>query len=247
MTVTGSPPSDEAVLVGSTRAEAAEVFGTLCDHAFLTSYDDFDEEIDASRIPTLGLVAGEALEEVLTRIMVLPNGPGGQRPAVVIGLSADLHQLGSVERALTTHPSIAVAEVVSDHHRVLLYVEPADQVSPAAATEVADALDSLRRASQVGRPRSPRTSGHDASVQDAAPRPEDERPVQPRSRRDRLVRLGRRRPRGGSGRRRRRGTRGRLPRHDGAAGAGAGGRGRRPGRRGGDPVAAAHRAARRTS
>ena len=154
MTVTGSPPSDEAVLVGSTRAEAAEVFGTLCDHAFLTSYDDFDEEIDASRIPTLGLVAGEALEEVLTRIMVLPNGPGGQRPAVVIGLSADLHQLGSVERALTTHPSIAVAEVVSDHHRVLLYVEPADQVSPAAATEVADALDSLRRASQVGRPRS---------------------------------------------------------------------------------------------
>ena len=91
MTVTGSPPSDEAVLVGSTRAEAAEVFGTLCDHAFLTSYDDFDEEIDASRIGTLGLVAGEALEEVLTRIMVLPNGPGGQRPAVVIGLSADLH------------------------------------------------------------------------------------------------------------------------------------------------------------
>ena len=90
---------------------------------------------------------------------------------------------------MTTHPSIAVAEVVSDHHRVLLYVEPADQVSPAAATEVADALDSLRRASQVGGPRSPRASGHDASVQDAAPRPEDERPVQPRSRRDRLVRL----------------------------------------------------------
>jgi hypothetical protein len=189
MTVTGSPPSDEAVLVGSTRAEAAEVFGTLCDHAFLTSYDDFDEEIDASRIPALGLVAGEALEEVLTRIMVLPNGPGGQRPAVVIGLSADLHQLGSVERALTTQPSIAVAEVVSDHHRVLLYVEPADQVSPAAATEVADALDALRRASRVGGPRSPKGSGHDAPAQGTAPRPEDERPVQPRSRRDRLVRL----------------------------------------------------------
>ncbi len=133
MTVTGSPASDEAVLVGSTRAEAAEVFGTLCDHAFLTSYDDFDEEIDTSRVPAVGLVAGEALEEVLTRIMVLPNGPGGQRPAVVIGLSAELHQLDSVERALGSHPSIAVAEVVSDDQRVLLYVEPADQVSPATS------------------------------------------------------------------------------------------------------------------
>ncbi len=189
MTVTGSPPSDEAVLVGSTRAEAAEVFGTLCDHAFLTSYDDFDDEIDASRIPALGLVAGEALEEVLTRIMVLPNGPGGQRPAVVIGLSADLQELGSVERALTTHPSIGVAEIVSDHHRVLLYLEPADQVSPAAATQVSDALDSLRRASRVGGLRSPRASGHDTPAQAAAPRPEDERPMPPRSRRDRLVRL----------------------------------------------------------
>src|SRR4051812_11776638 len=145
MTVTGSPSSDEAVLVGSTRAEAAAVFGTLCEHAFLTSYDDFDEEVDAARVPAVGLVAGEALEEVLTRIMVLPNGSSGQRPAVVLGLSADRHQLGSVERVLAAHPSIAVTEVDSDDHRVLLHVAPADQVSPTSATAAADTLAALRR------------------------------------------------------------------------------------------------------
>ena len=189
MSVIGSPPSDEAVLVGSTRAEAAQVFGTLCDHAFLTSYDDFDEEIDASRIPALGLVAGEALEEVLTRIMVLPNGPGGQRPAVVIGLSADLHQLGSVERALTTHPSIAVAEVVSDDHRVLLYVDAADQVSPATSAHVAQALEVLRRAPRAGGPGLPRRAKREASPQDTPAPPEHDEPGRVRSRRERLVRL----------------------------------------------------------
>ena len=186
MTVTGSPASDEAVLVGSTRAEAAEVFGTLCDHAFLTSYDDFDEEIDTSRVPAVGLVAGEALEEVLTRIMVLPNGPGGQRPAVVIGLSAELHQLDSVERALGSHPSIAVAEVVSDDQRVLLYVEPADQVSPATRSQVTDALAVLRQGSRHGGSAAARSPERAARSRATDQRPGHD---QPRSRRERLVRL----------------------------------------------------------
>jgi hypothetical protein len=191
MTVTGSPSSDEAVLVGSTRAEAAAVFGTLCEHAFLTSYDDFDEEVDASRVPAVGLVAGEALEEVLTRIMVLPNGSSGQRPAVVVGLSADRHQLGSVERVLAAHPSIGVTEVDADDHRVLLHVAPADQVSATSATAAADALAALRRDLPSGDPGARGRLPGEAPSRERAPHRRDGEHEQREPARSRRARLGR--------------------------------------------------------
>ena len=82
---------------------------------------------------------------------------------------------------------MTIAEVVSDDHRVLLYVEPADQVSPAAAAEVTDALEALRGGCAGRRTGSSAAGGGRGTA--ARTRPADPGPRSRRSGRSRRERL----------------------------------------------------------
>ena len=146
--MTPSQPPGETVLVGATRRRAAELFGTWCDHAFLTSYADFPTEVRTAGTGTFGLVADEAMTETLAHIIAAPTGDDRQRPALVIALSPDLRDLETAEQALARHPEVSVAEVVSHPRHTLLHLADAAQVSPSDAARVGTDLAALREAAR---------------------------------------------------------------------------------------------------
>jgi hypothetical protein len=53
------------VAVGETRDAAAAAFGADHDNVFLTSYDDFDREVDLAEVTTLDIVPGDGTAAVL--------------------------------------------------------------------------------------------------------------------------------------------------------------------------------------
>lgn len=117
------------VAVGTTREEAAEVFGEHFDDVFFTAYEDFDAEVDLSLLRSVGLVAGDGLSAVLPRVLARDNMPGTSAMHVLVGLPAAVDHRDTARRVLAAHPSVAFTAVLRAGEHPLLLLGRADEAA----------------------------------------------------------------------------------------------------------------------
>jgi hypothetical protein len=107
------------VVAGESREDAAAMFGTAHDHAFVTSYADLDAEVDLGTIESLDLVPGVGLGVTLSAVSGRPGGWQG----LTVRVAAPREHATSLAADLDAAAvGITGVQVLGEH--VVLVVEP---------------------------------------------------------------------------------------------------------------------------
>lgn len=127
------------VAAGESREDGAALFGPHADDLFLTTYADFDSEVDLGLVTSLMLAAGVGSEPVLSS--ACDRLDTGQVLALSVEYAGGSAGRAAVRDELHRHPGVHIIGVRRLGGRTVLDLAPGDPASTAERTAVLDGLD----------------------------------------------------------------------------------------------------------